>query len=60
MSYKIIRKYTIDNLEHAVNMQIKEGWKPLGGFVLEKLTGQLSLTAIYYQTMTKELSHDRN
>lgn len=55
--YKIIKNSTRFKLESAVNDHIREGWKPIGGFVyIEKDPENVTNGCSYCQTLIRDLN----
>lgn len=40
MEYKVLHHRMLTDLENAVNVAIKEGWKPLGGITVDEKEDQ--------------------
>ena len=57
MDYKILESRTIDELQQEIHKSMREGFKPMGRYVVRRLSDVTTTdrTLSYYQTIYKPL-----
>jgi len=53
MQYKVVEKYSCEDLEEEVNKLIKSGWKPQGGLMVSRNNYNLNAPC-FRQAMIRE------